>query len=127
MTWTHVANNWGMGLREQWIFRPGAAPICALKRDGDAWTASLLDLSGVSASTTRLSSMNLHDAKLACERELRERGYRWECKNHNDAFGKTERARLRREERRFTRDQKESVIRQPASNESDIRPSRERE
>jgi len=125
--WTHVRTRPSWGLDEQYIFHPELTSLCSLRRVSDSeWRATLLNRDGVSSvSVTMVAS--IREAQIACEGALRNAGWRWLQCSHEDAFAKTDRARMRREERRFTREQKESVVRQPASNESDIRPSRERE
>ena len=77
MAWTHVKNNYGMGLEAQWIFRAQNAPVCSLKRDGSAWKASLLNLSGISSTIMYLPILTLEQAQDDCERELIRMGWRW--------------------------------------------------
>ncbi len=80
MSWTHIHKNLGMGLEEQWIFRPGVAPICSLKKsaDGNTWDASLLALTGISSTRIVISMQwGLEQAKRICEVTLREMGWDW--------------------------------------------------
>ncbi len=78
MGWTRVAANGGMGLEEQWIFRPKAAPLCSLKESEPkgAWIASLLNLTGISAVVLHTSG-SLETAQRSVEKELRLMGWEW--------------------------------------------------
>ena len=75
-----------MGTTEQWLLRAGTAPACALKRTGPrpckshpatSWTASLLNLSGISAVAIDVDSATLEQAQQACEQQLRAMGWSW--------------------------------------------------
>lgn len=78
MGWTHVAKNGGMGMEEQWLFRPDTAPLCALKRGADGWYASLLNATGISTAVVHMGpSTLLEEAEKTCEAELRRMGWRW--------------------------------------------------
>ncbi len=77
MTWTHVRQNYGMGLVEQWIFRAQDAPCCSLKKGETTgtWQASFLNRSGVSCTVMELPVMVLGYAQEYCESRLREMGW----------------------------------------------------
>lgn len=79
MSWTHVKANGGMGLAEQWIFRPDCAPICSLRAGEQmgTWHASLLHRSGISATVVHLPIMKLDDAQASCEATLRGMDWEW--------------------------------------------------
>lgn len=81
MSWTHVRPNGGMGLTEQWILRVRGAPVCSLKRDREAgpqaWQASLLNLTGISAAVLHVGCATLTQAQAAAEAELRTMGWSW--------------------------------------------------
>lgn len=81
-SWTHLKAAAGMGLEEQWIFRPDAAPLCSLKRGStpDFWRASLLNLSGVSCVVLHTSGA-LEQAQKNCEKELRLMGHKWAARD----------------------------------------------
>ena len=80
MSWTHVKAVRSEGLEEQYIFRPGGAPLCSLRRDpDDAWQTRLLCLEGVSCNVLWLpSALTLEEAKRASEEELARMGHRWD-------------------------------------------------
>jgi hypothetical protein len=86
--WTYIKANGGMGLEEQWSFRPYVLPLnvmkplCQLKRNGGGhWLANLLNESGVSATAWHLGNvLTLEQAKLECEAELRMMGWNWKVK-----------------------------------------------
>ncbi len=79
MGWAHVRANGGMGLEEQWIFRPKAAPLCSLKKGETTgtWQASLLRSTGISAVIAHTTAATLEAAQRNCERELRLMGWEW--------------------------------------------------
>lgn len=76
MAWTHVRQNYGTGMTEQWILRAQNAPICSLRRGETtgAWQASLLRLTGISA-VLHVTAGTLEQAQRSCESELREMGW----------------------------------------------------
>lgn len=89
--WTHVKHSLGMGLEEQWIFRPRDAPLCSLRRStDDQWQSRLLTLELISVNVLWLSgALTLEEAKRASEDELRHMGHEWEKKGATDV-GKVE-------------------------------------
>jgi hypothetical protein len=86
--WTYIKASGGMGLQEQWCFRPYvlplnvARPLCKLRRNGDGhWVADLLHESGISAAACHLGNvLTLEQAKLECESQLRMMGWNWKVK-----------------------------------------------
>lgn len=85
MTWTHIKPNGGMGLEEQWIFRPENKPLVSLKKIGDLWVASLLQLSCISACSLVCHNSTLEQAESECEQSLHDMGWRWGAKNGSDS------------------------------------------
>jgi hypothetical protein len=86
--WTHIKASGGMGLEEQWCFRPyvlpvnAAKPLCKLRRNGDGhWLADLLNHTGISAAVLHVAGdIPLREAQLFCEQALREMGWEWKVK-----------------------------------------------
>lgn len=78
MGWTYVAKHGGMGMEEQWLFRPSTAPLCALKRGAEGWEASLLNTSGISTAILHMGEATLlTEAMTTCENELERMGWKW--------------------------------------------------
>lgn len=76
--WTRVAPNGGMGLEESWIFRPGVAPLCALRRADGQWRLDLLHLTGISCNVLWISGeLTLEEAKRSGEAELLSMGHKF--------------------------------------------------
>lgn len=76
MTWTEIKAAPGMGLEAQHLLRWHDKPVCSLKEASDGWRASLLNLSGLSAASLRLSCQTLEEAKRRCEHQLNVMGWR---------------------------------------------------
>lgn len=87
MTWTHIKSNGGMGLEEQWIFRPENKPLVSLKQGDDpqTWVASLLNLTCISACSLVCHNSTLEQAESECEQSLHDMGWRWGAKSGSDS------------------------------------------
>jgi len=79
MSWTRIAPAPGMGLQEQWTFRPHTMPpLCSLRTADGAWDASMLNRSGISTVKVVISrQLALAETQRCCEATLREMGWSW--------------------------------------------------